>query len=172
MGHSSTQSVLPIQGYIRPRSQATTLPSFGSSSEPPTCAAAGVVDTEQVAPRRVGKASKSVSIFARAPVCPDTCRYCRRKPVMLRLLMMITRAMIVSSGCCIRNEYLHGNFRSCLCVNSGVRGVPPNGVELAKLMNVIYACGVNERWSRPLPPLGAGTLGQKEKKRSHELAVC
>ena len=33
-----------------------------------------------VAPCRAGKASPSVSIFARAPVCPDTCRYCRRKP--------------------------------------------------------------------------------------------
>ena len=28
----------------------------------------------------LGKASKSVSIFARAPLCKDTCRYCRTQP--------------------------------------------------------------------------------------------
>ena len=33
-----------------------------------------------VAPRRLGKASKPVSIFARDPLCRDTCRYCRRRP--------------------------------------------------------------------------------------------
>ena len=37
-------------------------------------------DAAQTAPRRLGKASKSVSIFARAPVCRDTCRYCRVRP--------------------------------------------------------------------------------------------
>ena len=29
---------------------------------------------------RVGKASPSVSIFSRAPLCPNTCRHCRCKP--------------------------------------------------------------------------------------------
>ena len=37
-------------------------------------------DSVSAAPCRAGKASPSVSIFARAPVCPDTCRYSRCKP--------------------------------------------------------------------------------------------
>ena len=32
------------------------------------------------APRRIGKASPSVSIFARDPLCKNTCRYCRCRP--------------------------------------------------------------------------------------------
>ena len=44
------------------------------------CAGGEPADSVPVAPCRAGKASPSVSIFARAPVCPDTCRYCRRKP--------------------------------------------------------------------------------------------
>ena len=35
---------------------------------------------EQPAPRRIGKASPSVSIFARDPLCKNTCRYCRCRP--------------------------------------------------------------------------------------------
>ena len=33
----------------------------------------------RTAPRRLGKASKSVRIFARDPLCRETCRYCRRR---------------------------------------------------------------------------------------------
>ena len=44
----------------------------GTGSEP--------ADSGTAAPGRVGKASPSVSIFARAPLCPNTCRYCRCKP--------------------------------------------------------------------------------------------
>ena len=57
------QSVLPVQGYILPAR---------TGCEP--------ADSVSAAPCRVGRASPSVSIFARAPVCPDTCRYCRCKP--------------------------------------------------------------------------------------------
>ena len=135
--------------------------------------ASGTVDTEQAAPRRVGKASQSVSIFARAPVCPVTrAGTAGANLVTLRLHMMITLAMTVSRGCCFPNEYLHGNSRSCLCVTPGVRSVLPNGVDFVVLMNVIYACGVSERRRCSLPPQGAGTPGQKEKKRRHEPAAC
>ena len=48
---------------------------------PPTCATGcESADSVTAALCRVGRASPSVSIFARAPVCPDTCRYCRCKP--------------------------------------------------------------------------------------------
>ena len=53
------QTVLPVQGYIQLRPQDTTLPSFGGCPAVP---------------------AGSVSIFARAPLCPNTCRYCRCKP--------------------------------------------------------------------------------------------
>ena len=36
-------------------------------------------DAGTAAPDRVGKASPSVSIFARAPLCQNTCRHCRCK---------------------------------------------------------------------------------------------
>ena len=40
-----------------------------------------VAETAAMAtPRRLGKASKSVSIFARDPFCKNTCRYCRKRP--------------------------------------------------------------------------------------------
>ena len=41
----------------------------------------GGQSTQAVAIRRGGgKASPSVSIFSRAPLCPNTCRHCRNKP--------------------------------------------------------------------------------------------
>ena len=49
-----------------------SLPSPSDSGE--------TVNVAQTAPHRLGKASKSVSIFARDPLCKDTCRYCRRRP--------------------------------------------------------------------------------------------
>ncbi len=74
------QSLLPIQGYIQLlRPHDTTLP-FGCTLVAPTGASGDTDDAGQAAPRRLGKASESVSIFARAPVCQDTCRYCRVKP--------------------------------------------------------------------------------------------
>ena len=75
------QSLLPIQGYIQLRPQdATSLPFFGTTSMAPPGGASATDDATQTAPRRLGKASKSVSIFARALVCKDTCRYCRARP--------------------------------------------------------------------------------------------
>ena len=75
------QSMVPIQGYIQLRPQATgSLPVFGATCQ---SAPGGTGDTdaaEQPAPRRLGKASPSVSIFARDPLCKDTCRYCRSRP--------------------------------------------------------------------------------------------
>ena len=74
------QAMVPIQGYIQLRPQTGgSLPVFGVGSQSsPGCNA----DTEPVqpAPRRVGKASPSVSIFSRDPLCKNTCRYCRCRP--------------------------------------------------------------------------------------------
>ena len=72
---------MPIQGYIQLRPQTEgTLPAFGFDSQ---SSSGGNVVTDsggQPAPRRIGKASPSVSIFSRDPLCKNTCRYCRCQP--------------------------------------------------------------------------------------------
>ena len=74
------QTVIPVQGYIQLRPQDTTLPSFGSG--PPATAATTDenLSTEVAVRDGGGKASPSVSIFSRAPLCSHTCRHCRCKP--------------------------------------------------------------------------------------------
>ena len=74
------QTVIPVQGYIQLRPQDTTLPSFGSGP-PATAATADTNLSTEVAVRDGGgKASPSVSIFSRSPLCSHTCRHCRSKP--------------------------------------------------------------------------------------------
>ena len=68
-------------GYIQLRPQTgRSLPAFGVGRQSsPGCNG----DTEpgvQHASRRIGKASPSVCIFARDPLCKNTCRYCRCRP--------------------------------------------------------------------------------------------
>ena len=74
-------SLLPIQGYIQlPPGDAASLPAFRKT--PADCS--GVVPGDeqaiQEAPRRQGRASRPVSIFARAPVCQNSCTYCKACP--------------------------------------------------------------------------------------------
>ena len=72
---------MPIQGYIQLRPQTEgTLPAFGFASQSPSGDKAGSDSGGQPAPRRIGKASPSVSIFSRDPICKNTCRYCRCQP--------------------------------------------------------------------------------------------
>ena len=74
------QSLLPIQGYIQLRPQTPApLPDFGTTC-PFSPVGSGDAENVQPAPRRLGKASKSVSSFARAPLCKDTSWYCRTRP--------------------------------------------------------------------------------------------
>ena len=75
------QAMVPIQGYIQLRPQPEgSLPAFGVDSQSsPGCN----TDTDlgvHSPPKRVGKASPSVSIFSRDPLCKNTCRYCRCQP--------------------------------------------------------------------------------------------
>ena len=75
------QVMVPIQGYIQLRPQTEgTLPAFGFASQSPSGDKAGSDSGGQPAPRRIGKASPSVSIFSRDPICKNTCRYCRCQP--------------------------------------------------------------------------------------------
>ena len=75
------QTMVPIQGYIQLRPQTEgTLPAFGFDSQSPSSDKAVPDSGRQPAPRRIGKASPSVSIFARDPICKNTCRYCRCQP--------------------------------------------------------------------------------------------
>ena len=71
---------ISMDPWIQLRPQDTTLPSFGSGP-PATAATAGENLPTAVAIREGGgKASPSVSIFSRAPLCSNTCRHCRSKP--------------------------------------------------------------------------------------------
>ena len=74
------QTVIPVQGYIQLRPHDTTLPSFGGC--PTATAGTGnePTHTDAATMGGGGKASPSVSIFSRAPLCPNTCRHCRSKP--------------------------------------------------------------------------------------------
>ena len=75
------QAMVPVQGYIQLRPQTEgTLPAFGFASQSPSGDKAGSDSGGQPAPRRIGKASPSVSIFSRDPICKNTCRYCRCQP--------------------------------------------------------------------------------------------
>ena len=75
------QSMVRIQGYIQLRPQAVgSLPVFGATCQSAPGCTGDTDAAEQPAPRRIGKASPSVSIFARDPLCKNTCRYCRCRP--------------------------------------------------------------------------------------------
>ena len=134
------QSLLPIQGYIQLRPHDTTLPSFGSTLVEPTGASGATDDAGQAAPCRLGKASESVSIFARAPVCQDTCRYWRVRPCDV--------AIAHDDHTCYDCEQrlLHpegvpgllGGPRYYQGAPSGVTGVPPKGVVFEMYMISTY----------------------------------
>ena len=74
------QTVIPVQGYIQLRPHNTTLPSFGGGPRATAETANETIPTEVAIREGGGKASPSVSIFSRAPLCPNTCRHCRCKP--------------------------------------------------------------------------------------------
>ena len=74
------QTVIPVQGYIQLRPQDTTLPSFGSGPPATAATADENLPTDVAVREGGGKASPSVSIFSRAPLCSYTCRHCRCKP--------------------------------------------------------------------------------------------
>ena len=81
LGNSSPAGNGAYPGYIQLRPQTGgSLPAFGASSQS-TPGRTGASDSvKQHAPRRIGKASPSVSIFARDPLCKNTCCYCRCRP--------------------------------------------------------------------------------------------
>ena len=74
------QTVIPVQGYVQLRPHDTTLPSFGGGPPATAGTANETIPTEVAIWEGGGKASPSVSIFSRAPLCPNTCRHCRNKP--------------------------------------------------------------------------------------------
>ena len=74
------QTVIPVQGYIQLRPHDTTLPSFGGGPPATAETANENLPTEVAVREGGGKASPSVSIFSRAPLCSNTCRHCRSKP--------------------------------------------------------------------------------------------
>ena len=149
------QSLLPIQGYIQLRPQASSpLPAFGTTCPTPPDGTGDTETAAQTAPRRLGKASKPVSIFARAPLCKDTCRYTARPGHAMSVLnMMTTPAMIVNKDFYIPTECLvpHGGLRSFRAVSSGVANALPNDAVCVIHTIFTFVCDVSANL-RLIPP--------------------
>ena len=78
---------------------------------------------------------------------------------ILRLIMMITFATIVSRGYCFLNVFRSGRCRSCPFAIYGAWSVLLNDAALGALINITYACSVNDEELFSSPPLGARTHG-------------
>ena len=133
------QTVIPVQGYVQLRPHDTTLPSFGGRPPATAGTANETIPTEAAIREGGGKASPSVSIFSRAPLCPNTCRHCRNKP------------------CDIATD--HDDH---ICYNCEQRLLFPERIpkwETRALINITYACSVNDKELFSSPQLGARTHG-------------
>ena len=154
------QTVIPVQGYIQLRPQDTTLPSFGSG--PPATAATTDenLSTEVAVRDGGGKASPSVSIFSRAPLCSHTCRHCRCKPCDIATEHDDHICYnFVSRGYYSLREFRSGRCRSCLFAIYGAASVPLNGVAHGALISITYAWSVKDEELSSSPPRGARTHG-------------
>ena len=87
-------------------------------------------DAETATSGRVGKASPSVSVFARAPLCPNTCRHCRCKLCDIATAHDDYICTIVNKGSCFLNEFPSGKSGICpsVTLTLGARNAPPNDV--------------------------------------------
>ena len=152
------QTVIPVQGYVQLRPHDTTLPSFGGGP-PATAGTANETILTEVAIREGGgKASPSVSIFSRAPLCPNTCRHCRNKPCDIAT----DHDDHICYNCeqyCFLNVFRSGRRRSCPFATYGAWSVLLNDAALGALINITYACSVNDEELFSSPPLGARTHG-------------
>ena len=156
------QAVIPVQGYIQLRPQDTTLPSFGSGP-PATAETANENLPTGVAVREGGgKASPSVSIFSRAPLCSNTCRHCRSKPCDIATdhddhICYNCEQRILKY--CFLNEFRSGRCRSCLFAIYGALSVLLNDAALGALISITYAWSVKDEELSSSPPRGARTHG-------------
>ena len=151
------QTVLPVQGYIQLRPHDATLPSFRGCPAATAGTENGPTHTEAAAMGCGGKASPSVSIFSRAPICPNTCRHCRSKPCDIatdhddhicynceqrllfpeRIPKWETPSLPICDSWC----------QECAIAAHGV------------LTNTTFACSANDEELFSSPLLGARTLG-------------
>ena len=165
------QSLLPIQGYIQLRPQTPTpLPEFGTTGLPSPVESGDTENAARTAPRRLGKASKSVSIFARDPLCKDTfAAIAEDDLVMLVLNTMTTPAMIVSSNSYTLREYLvtHGNSLFCRGASLGATDALPNDVLCVSPTIFTSACDVSISLRLIPPPWGVGILGLQHLTLDH-----
>ena len=72
---------------------------------------------------------------------------------------MITFATIVNRGYCFLNVFRSGRRRSCPFATYGARSALLNDAALGVLINITYACSVNDEELFSSPPLGARTHG-------------
>ena len=150
--------MIPAQGYVQLQPHDTTLPSFGGG--PPATAGTDneTIPTEVAIRGGGGKASPSAfsrgHLFAQILVATA-----ETSLAILRLFMMITFATIASRGYCFLNVFRSGRRRSCPFATYGARSALLNDAALGVLINITYACSVNDEELYSSPPLGARTHG-------------
>ena len=153
------QTVIPVQGYVQLRPHDTTLPSFGGGPPATAGTANETIPTEVAIREGGGKASPSVRnsrghLFVQILVATA-----ETSLAILRLIMMITFATIVNRGYCFLNVFRSGRRRSCPFATYGAWSVILNDAALGALINITYACSVNDEELFSSPPLGARTHG-------------
>ena len=154
------QTVIPVQGYIQLRPQDTTLPSFGSGPPATAATADENLPTDVAIREGGGKASPSVSIFSRTPLCSNTCRHCRCKPCDIAT----DHDDHICYNCeqriyCFLSEFRSGRCRSCLFAIYGALSVLLNDAALGALISITYAWSVKDEELSSSPPPGARTHG-------------
>ena len=154
------QTVIPVQGYVQLRPHDTTLPSFGGGP-PATAGTENVtIPTEAAIRGGGGKASPSVSIFSRAPLCPNTCRHCRNKPCDIATdhddhICDNCEQRLLFPECIPKWETQKLPICDLWCQECATQRCCTRGSHQYHL----YACSVNDEELYSSPPLGARTHG-------------
>ena len=171
-GVTFAQTVIPVQGYVQLRPHDTTLPSFGGGPPATAGTANETIPTEVAIREGGGKASPSVSIFSRAPLCPNTCRHCRNKPCDIATDHDDHICYNCEQRLLFPERIRSGRRRSCPFATYGAWSVLLNDAALGTLINITYACSVNDEELFSSPPLGARTHGLPMMTDWMSLSAC
>ena len=153
------QTVIPVQGYIQLRPQDTTLPSFGSGPPATAETANENLPTEVAVREGGGKASPSVSIFSRAPLCSNTCRHCRSKPCDIATDHDDHICYNCEQRILFPERIPKWEMQKLPICNYGALSVLLNDAALGALISITYAWSVKDEELSSSPPRGARTHG-------------
>ena len=100
-----------------------------------------------------------MSIFSRAPLCPNTCRHCRSKPCDIATDHDDHICYNCEQRLLCLNVFRSGKLRTCPSVTYGVRSALLNDAAHEVLTNTTCACSANDEELFSSPPRGARTHG-------------